>query len=935
MKNFVLIALILISTFSFSQKTDNYVRIGDLDLQKVDQLWGKAMQNKAVNGISFNVLGEKSSHGIGTISNSSITILLHEEGQIFKGKVGVQQKNKKEYPNLKFNALGDGTKMFYDEREIDNQFLGIGQEFQSISEGSVYFIIKADGKELWKSEKLSSNKASVAFEINVEGVNLLELIVEDAGDGVSGDHANWMDPVISYTSKKPQIVTKGFQSQRQASTARFNSYLKEKMEKLPLSTKIYIDGLDADWLVENVELKAGVFRSNNLKEIMLSNGLVSRTFRITPNCATVDFNNLMNDVSLLRGVSPEAEIEIDGKKYMIGGLEGQIEYGYLKKSWLDDMWSHPNAFQLVDFHVNDLKPRINWKNKRWSLQNKNTTGGKHITFDYEHSDLADVKVSIHYEIYDGVPVISKWMTVLNKGANSYKIHSIKTEILATHEPESAVERGENNWLLPNIHVESNYAFHAMSFKGSNKVVHWENDPRYTSQVNYRRIMPCLLVCKLPIGPYVDLEKEKEFESFRIWEMPYDSYDRQRKGLSLNKFYNAIAPWTSENPMFLHLTTTDEAKVKAAIDQCVETGYEMVILSFGSGLNMEDVSESNIAKFKGLADYAHKKGIELGGYSLLSSRWISEEVDVIHPETGKRGGTIHGSAPCLNSQWGIDYFEKLKYFFEQTGFDLLEHDGSYPGQYCASTKHVGHDGLEDSQWKAWKRISDFYIWCNENGISLNIPDWYYLSGSTKNGIGYREVNWSLPRERQLVLGRQNIYDGTWERTPSMSWTFVPLTQYHGGGAAATIEPLNEHLDAYKAHMIQNYGSGVQACYRGPRLYDTEETKETVVQIVEWYKRYRDILNSPLIHLKRADGRSIDGFMHVNPTLKEKGFVLFFNPTGKPLKKTFELPLYYTGLTKTAMIREKEKKSTSIALSREYTVKLKVELDAGGYTWFIIE
>ena len=48
--------------------------------------------------------------------------------------------------------------------------------------------------------------------------------------------------------------------------------------------------------------------------------------------------------------------------------------------------------------------------------------------------------------------------------------------------------------------------------------------------------------------------------------------------------------------------------------------------------------------------------------------------------------------------------RLKYFFKETGFDLLEHDGSYPGQYCASTKHVAHESLEDSQWKSWKRIT---------------------------------------------------------------------------------------------------------------------------------------------------------------------------------------------------------------------------------------
>ena len=41
--------------------------------------------------------------------------------------------------------------------------------------------------------------------------------------------------------------------------------------------------------------------------------------------------------------------------------------------------------------------------------------------------------------------------------------------------------------------------------------------------------------------------------------------------------------------------------------------------------------------------------------------------------------------------------------------------------------------------------------------------------------------------QKILNRQNIYDGLWEKTPSMSWGFVPLTKYQGGGAEAVLEP----------------------------------------------------------------------------------------------------------------------------------------------------
>jgi hypothetical protein len=219
--------------------------------------------------------------------------------------------------------------------------------------------------------------------------------------------------------------------------------------------------------------------------------------------------------------------------------------------------------------------------------------------------------------------------------------------------------------------------------------------------------------------------------------------------------------------------------------------------------------------------------------------------------------------------------------------------------------------------------------------LNVPDWYFLAGSNKTGIGYREVNWSLPRDRQIMLGRQNLYDGTWEKTPSMGWTFVPLVQYHGGGAAATLEPLSEHLDSYRAHLVQNFGYGVQACYRGTRLYDTDKTKALVKKWVDWYKKYRAILNSDVIHLRRPDGRDLDAVLHVNAGLKEKGLALVFNPTDRTVEKIFSLPLYYTGLTNEAKIREQEGETKTYRLDRKYEVQLSVKVGPNSFTWFVIE
>ncbi len=416
------------------------------------------------------------------------------------------------------------------------------------------------------------------------------------------------------------------------------------------------------------------------------------------------------------------------------------------------------------------------------------------------------------------------------------------------------------------------------------------------------LTPCILEVSPKMGPDQTIEAEGSFSSFSVYEMPFDSYDRERKGLFTRRFYRTIAPWTTENPIFLHLTSTDPEVVKTAVDQCAETGYEMIILSFGSGLNAEDVSEENIARFKALVDYANGKGIEMGCYSLLASRWISEEVDVINPETGKRGGMIFGSSPCLCSDWGYEYFKNIKTFIEKTGMTCFEHDGSYPGDFCASSSHSHHKGLKDSQWNQFQKVTELYHWMCENGIYINVPDFYFLNGSTKTGIGYRETNWSLPRDRQLIHTRQLNYDCTWERPASSVWSFVPLVQYHGGGEAATLEPLSEHLYEYKMLMFQNYGAGVQACYRGPRLYDTEETKATVIEIICWYKKYREILNSDIIHLRKPDARDWDGIMHVSTSAKDNALAMFYNPSDNEIVREIQLPLFYTGLSKTARIRE---------------------------------
>lgn len=708
---------------------------------------------------------------------------------------------------------------------------------------------------------------------------------------------------------------------------------------LPVWNESYAHAAVPDWLVKPIITKAQVLKTADNKDIILYNGLVKRVFRLQPNIACTGYTNLSNNQQLLRAVKPEAALFINGKNYEIGGLHGQKENAYLLPEWVDSFTAGKNDFLFQSYNVSAIQPFINWKKSTWAFNTKQATG-KILSFNYvfQNNELKGLTVTVNYELYDGIPLIVKWISVKNSTNAVITVGRVINEVLAIVEEESAVVGSPEEMKKQHgIYIETNYAFNnAMRYDISDQTTHWKTDSVYTSQVNYNYQTPCLLEVSPEKVTAVDLHPGETFNSVRTHELLMDSYDRERRGLAIRKMYSKVAPWTTANPIFMHLVSSNDEQVIAAIDQCASTGYEALILSFGSHCNMEDTASENIKKWKKIAAYAHQRNILIGGYSLFSSRRISDSDDVIDPVSGKPdAGAFFGNAPCMGSNWGLAYISKLKYFISNTGFNLFENDGPYPGDVCASITHPGHKNLDDSQWKQMELQKELYHWCSEHGVYVNAPDWYFLDGSNKIAIGYREVNFSLSRSQQKILNRQNIFDGTWEKTPSMSWGFVPLTKYQGGNEDAVLEPLSTHLKDYESLMVQYYGAGVQACYRGPRLYDTDTTKQTVITTVNWYKKYRNILNADIIHLRRADGRDWDGLLHVSPTGNEKGMLMVYNPLKEKITRIITVPLYYAGLTSVAMVQEKEGTAKKYTLNRNYDIQLPVTIAAESYNWFVIK
>lgn len=509
-----------------------------------------------------------------------------------------------------------------------------------------------------------------------------------------------------------------------------------------------------------------------------------------------------------------------------------------------------------------------------------------------------IQANVHYEFYDGLPAYCKWIEVVNPTEKELVLDRYCSDLLAAVEHTSEVDTLTIGLTPPNLHIETEMAFGGMTSQGANRRSYrWVEDPQYHTQVNYEKKTPCLLNVGPDLGPAQRIPPGETWSSYRGWVLSHDNYDRERCGLAVRKLMRCIAPWVTENPLMMHLTASDEVSVMRAIEQCEAVGFEMLILSFGSGFNLESMDPAVLEKARRYSEAAKAKGIEIGSYSLLASRSVSKKDDVVMRDGQK---PAFGNSPCLKSEWGNRYFGKLYDFHRASGFTLLEHDGSYPGDSCASDAHPGHLGYEDSRWNQWDTISEFYRWCRSEGLFLNVPDHYFLVGSNKTGMGYREVNWSLPREQQLIHTRQNIYDGTWQKTPSMGWMFVPLTEYHGGGPKATIEPLDQNIAHYQNMLQSNLALGVQACYRGPRLYDTDRVKLMVRGEVEWYKKYRDILESDLIHGRRPDAMHLDWYLHANPSLPIQGMFVVFNPTAETLSEKVQIPMHYTGIRNEARI-----------------------------------
>ncbi|MBK7403637.1 MAG: NPCBM/NEW2 domain-containing protein [Phycisphaerales bacterium] len=136
------------------------IYLDTLDLAPVEQGWKTAQARLSVDGNAISIAGKGFGHGVGTHARSEWTIDLFGAATAFDAMVGVDDEF----------CSGDGT---------------------------VVFVVMGDGKELARTELIKKGEAARPVHAELTGVKKLTLVVEDGGDGINYDHADWGDARIT------------------------------------------------------------------------------------------------------------------------------------------------------------------------------------------------------------------------------------------------------------------------------------------------------------------------------------------------------------------------------------------------------------------------------------------------------------------------------------------------------------------------------------------------------------------------------------------------------------------------------------------------------------------------------------------------------------------------------------------------------------------
>ena len=197
-----------------------------------------------------------------------------------------------------------------------------------------------------------------------------------------------------------------------------------------------------DWLIDRIT-DVTTATVTPLGTLLLTNTLISREFLLEPDFATIEFRDLhATNSSLLRCVKPEAAITLDGIEYNIGGVKPNTQCAYFNRT---DFWKNKGldtkAFHFSTYEVSTPKAPFAYTPKRFAPSDIQwPPKGIHLSVYFKAPYYAPlshkyVTVVVNYEMYDGIPLLVKWLDVIDtssRGDIDLSFNSV--EILAVNQP---------------------------------------------------------------------------------------------------------------------------------------------------------------------------------------------------------------------------------------------------------------------------------------------------------------------------------------------------------------------------------------------------------------------------------------------------------------------------------------------------------------------
>ena len=88
---------------------------------------------------------------------------------------------------------------------------------------------------------------------------------------------------------------------------------------------------------------------------------------------------------------------------------------------------------------------------------------------------------------------------------------------------------------------------------------------------------------------------------------------------------------------------------------------------------------------------------------------------------------------------------------------------------------------------------------------------------------------------------------------------------------------------------------------------------------------------------ADGNGIDALMHVEPDTtkcKERAMLVVFNQQPNvAVNTTLRIPLYYSGLDRTAAVSREDRPPTTLMVQRDWSVELLITMAPNSVAWYV--